>query len=284
MACLVGEDWAAPAFSPGCLGGQALCAHGPGMRRQLASFTLGHLIAAQAMVLHGLRFAIVLEDDAFFLPGFPGEVRRLLRQLETVTPSWDFVSLGRCFGLMMPLGEQVSPNLWFTRAISCGHGQLVSQAGARRLLSSLPLRAGFDNHVNWMAAGDVALLNDYPDRLRNNPERLRPGTHPVEIFWAHPPLVAQWPVDHVEKHWAAAAAGKGASERNDQGSSSEPLRAHESYSVDSADEERGSTRDTSLRHTALTPPRWSGVDPSKCEMVDQPRCRTCKWRLRSHIT
>ena len=127
-----------------------------------ASNSLKQLAAAFDAVLSGAKFVLVLEDDVF-LPLSIASVLDLV--LRTAPEAWDIVFLSECFpGLVATRkdgGVQVAPRLWRTGRGRCADAYLLSAGGARKVLASLPMRAVFDWHVNFISGAELLWLEPF---------------------------------------------------------------------------------------------------------------------------
>jgi len=121
---------------------------------RVLSLAIKHIIAVWDMWQNGLEVALVLEDDAELASTFSQDV---LTSLEEVPPNWDMIMVGTCFNLhsteeshrvSQHLYRPISSNL----ATRCTHAILWSYNGARKLLSSLPIRWAIDFHINAVAS------------------------------------------------------------------------------------------------------------------------------------
>mmetsp|Transcript_9663 Transcript_9663/g.24706 ORF Transcript_9663/g.24706 Transcript_9663/m.24706 type:complete len:344 (+) Transcript_9663:1-1032(+) len=197
LSCVLGDGYA-PGDRHRCPGGTALCALDQAGVPGKVSLLIKHFGILRHMVVQGLPAVVVLEDDAWVAPTFVPDLQEVLDQAAGVP--WGLISIGRCYTQRTPFGQQVAENLWYTGMISCSHGYVVSQRGARFLLGSLPFISTADNQINYAASGLTALRHDYPDIMRG---ATRPEVADrLEIYWADPPLVLQWPEDAVGTHLA----------------------------------------------------------------------------------
>ena len=117
-----------------------------------ASNSLKQVSVAFDVVLSGAKAVLVLEDDVYLAQSFASVLDLVLR---TVPDPWDAVFLSQCYpGLTAwrKKGVQVTPRLWRTGLGRCADAYLLSARGARKVLSSLPMRAVFDWHVNFIEA------------------------------------------------------------------------------------------------------------------------------------
>jgi hypothetical protein len=117
-----------------------------------ASNSLKQVSVAFDVVLSGAKAVLVLEDDVYLSQSFASVLDLVLR---TVPDPWDAVFLSQCYpGLTAwrKKGVQVTPRLWRTGLGRCADAYLLSARGARKVLSSLPMRAVFDWHVNFIEA------------------------------------------------------------------------------------------------------------------------------------
>ena len=117
---------------------------------RILSVALTHLSAIYDIILLDLEYALVLEDDVFFQPLFPDQLSSLISN----APSWwDIIFLSQCYPEMAGAawnggGKEETPGLWRMPTSRCADAYLISQEGARKLLSSMPLRFTNDHHLN----------------------------------------------------------------------------------------------------------------------------------------
>jgi GR25 family glycosyltransferase involved in LPS biosynthesis len=89
--------------------------------------------------------ALVLEDDALLRVGF---VRRLAEVMSDVPRPFDIVMVGGCMNMHAWRRKfnatMITKHVYRKQEARCAHAFVVSQRGARRLLSSLPLSQAID--------------------------------------------------------------------------------------------------------------------------------------------
>ena len=110
---------------------------------RVLSVAMKHISVAYDVVNRGLVHALILEDDVEFRPTFPESVAGFLAD---APPGWDVIFLSECYPGMLGAvwaggGIFEAPRLWRMKTGRCTEAFLLSQAGARMLLSSMPLKA-----------------------------------------------------------------------------------------------------------------------------------------------
>ena len=110
---------------------------------RVLSLAMKHISIAYDVVNRGLLHALVLEDDVEFRPTFPESVVGFLAD---APPRWDAIFMSECYPGMLGAewaggGIFEAPRLWRMKTGRCTDAFLLSQSGARMLLTSMPLKA-----------------------------------------------------------------------------------------------------------------------------------------------
>ncbi|MFK7969995.1 MAG: glycosyltransferase family 25 protein [Bacteroidia bacterium] len=141
------------------------------MKRGMISCTLNHLLAYERAVERGDPYALVFEDDPFFLGDFVKGLDGLFEEIKRLEPGF-IISLENTT-LTFPSvwdikkGQQLYPAKVGRMAGAC----LIDQEGIRRILADI-------GHKKVSLA---------PDWIHN--DMISRGA--VRMYWAHPPLVEQ---------------------------------------------------------------------------------------------
>ena len=131
------------------------------------SLSAKHYVAYADVARRRARYALVLEDDAAFEPGFVDSMQSVMAMVDRVDA--DLVFVGGCIGLVAsaPVLDAVGGlSLHKSNTSRCTHAYIVSLQGARKMLDLLPMEDPIDWHINT--------------------ESLR-----LNMFWVEPPLVLQ---------------------------------------------------------------------------------------------
>jgi GR25 family glycosyltransferase involved in LPS biosynthesis len=170
-----------------------------GARR--VSSTAKHFLALHAMVERNYSHALILEDDACITldpdkyPSAPKcksnfgpeEFRTILPQhLQYLPQDFDMLFVGTCSDDVY--NSVISEHVHYKGVVAafysrCVSGMVVSLSGAKKLLSTLPMRHPFDTHINAIAKASL---------------RKRGGTVKLKLFWTMPAMMAQ--TDEVRGH------------------------------------------------------------------------------------
>ncbi|XP_014487037.1 PREDICTED: glycosyltransferase 25 family member isoform X2 [Dinoponera quadriceps] len=101
---------------------------------------LSHYVIWQKVLEHGYKDVMVLEDDVRFEPFFRQKVRYVLTELSDLGVEWDLIYLGRK-RLMESEESRIQGSKFLVRAAYSYWtlGYVLSESGARKLLSAMPL-------------------------------------------------------------------------------------------------------------------------------------------------
>ncbi|CUG84181.1 glycosyltransferase family 25, putative [Bodo saltans] len=130
-----------------------------------------HHSALYDMYRMGYKHALVLEDDALLRTNFR---RRLAEVMAEVPSSYDVIMIGGCMKMFAYRRKfnttQLSKHVYRKREARCAHAFVVSQKGARRLLSSLPFMDAIDFQM-------TAAMNELS----------------MDVYWVEPWMSVQGP-------------------------------------------------------------------------------------------
>lgn len=158
------------------------------------SSTAKHFLALHTMVERNYSHALILEDDACITldpdeyPSAPkckssvtpADFRDSLPQrLQQLPENFDMLFVGTCSEdtyMKVVREHRRYKGLVAARYSRCVSGMVVSLSGAKKLLTTLPMRHPFDIHINAIATASL--------RKRNGMDKLR-------LFWTVPPMMAQ---------------------------------------------------------------------------------------------
>ena len=136
------------------------------------SLAMKHSLVAWDMVYSSFRVCLVLEDDSALSPLTLEILSKLLSDLRHFGIEWDFVFVGDCCDLSPNErgGVRVSEFIWNMTSVSLktrgAVAYLMHYSGAYKLLTSLPLIAPIDFHINFAQTSFL-------------------------VFWIEPPLILE---------------------------------------------------------------------------------------------
>jgi len=121
---------------------------------KLLSLVIKYVTALWDMWQQGIDVALILEDDAELEPTFSQDITVALHE---APPHWDMIMVGTCSDIRATEESQrVSTHLFLPtfldRPTRCAHAILWSYNGARKLISSMPIRWELDWHINSAAS------------------------------------------------------------------------------------------------------------------------------------
>lgn len=137
----------------------------------VTSCTLNHIHAYEKMVARNIKYAIVLENDPFFLPHFEKKLKRTFNQVRQLDPGF-IVSLENST-LTFPSFAQTRKGKYLYRAASgrMAGAYLIDLTAARNILHDLKSNK-CHTVIDWWH-------NSLIER------------NIVRMYWAHPPLFEQ---------------------------------------------------------------------------------------------
>lgn len=121
---------------------------------KVLSLSIKHVVAVWDMWQKGLDAALVFEDDAELVPTFNDDIKEVLQEAPL---NWDMIMVGSCSGIHASEESlRVSRHLFrpthSDTPTRCAHAILWSYSGAKKLLSTMPIRWTMDFHINSIAA------------------------------------------------------------------------------------------------------------------------------------
>lgn len=158
------------------------------------SSTAKHFLALHTMVERNYSHALILEDDACITldpdeyPSAPeckssvtpADFRDSLPQrLQELPRDFDMLFVGTCSadGYDTPIRPYSNhKNLVISRSSRCVSGMVVTLSGAKKLLTTIPMRHPFDIHIN--------VVNERSLRKRGGMDQLK-------LFWTVPAMMSQ---------------------------------------------------------------------------------------------
>jgi len=135
------------------------------------SCTLNHIYAYEKMKVKGLKYAIIFENDPFFLGDFKKMISRIFDEMEKLPPGF-IISLENST-LRFPSYWQTKKGKYIYRAKSgrMAGAYVIDLEGTRRILNDLNLNK-CNTVIDWWH-------NNLVER------------DIVRMYWAHPPMVEQ---------------------------------------------------------------------------------------------
>jgi GR25 family glycosyltransferase involved in LPS biosynthesis len=130
-----------------------------------------HHSALYDMYRMGYHHALVLEDDALLRTNFRQHLAEVMKE---VPSTYDVIMIGGCMKMFAYRRkfntEQLSKHVYRKREARCAHAFVVSQKGARQLLSSLPFMDAIDFQM-------TAAMNELK----------------MDVYWVEPWMSVQGP-------------------------------------------------------------------------------------------
>lgn len=135
------------------------------------SCTLNHMFAFKHIVANNNKFAIVFENDPFFIGNFPKKIKNVMNEAEQLPPG---------FIISLENTTLKFPSFWDTKwgkhlypasGSRCAGAYLIDYAGAKAALESLK-QEKCNNVIDWWQNRLIEL-------------------NILSMYWAHPPLVEQ---------------------------------------------------------------------------------------------
>lgn len=141
------------------------------LRPGILSCTLNHFIACEKVVSENLAYALIFENDPFFLPNFNKYLPLIIEELQSLPPGF-IISLENST-LRFPSYFQTSKGQYLYKAKSgrMAGAYIIDQKGAQSLLEFTKTHK-CNNVIDWWH-------NTLSDQGR------------LTIFWAQPPIVEQ---------------------------------------------------------------------------------------------
>mmetsp|Transcript_91115 Transcript_91115/g.283894 ORF Transcript_91115/g.283894 Transcript_91115/m.283894 type:complete len:331 (-) Transcript_91115:103-1095(-) len=130
------------------------------------SLSLKHVAAAYEAAKHGYRNTLVLEDDFTFTENFTSQLTKLLRDPQEWlgNKTYDLLYIGS-YGTNHKLDLERPPRTYFDTFNKGTVGYIISQTGARHLLSHMPITAPSDH----MLGNDEFCASAPPQRWVHRP-------------------------------------------------------------------------------------------------------------------
>jgi glycosyl transferase family 25 len=137
----------------------------------ILSCTLNHILSYEKMVQNGDKYALVFENDPFFLGDFVEKIGRITKEADTLKPGF-IISLENTT-LEFPPRKTVRKGKLLYKADHgrCAGGYLIDLEGARLILEDLNTRKS-KQVIDW-----------WHNTLIDN------GV--ISMYWAHPPIMEQ---------------------------------------------------------------------------------------------
>jgi glycosyl transferase family 25 len=141
------------------------------LSKGVLSCTLNHIYAYERMVAEGVRYAMIFENDPFFLGNFIGNLKKCFDEMEYLQKGF-IISLENST-LRFPSFWQVKKGkfLYKAKAGRMAGAYIIDLVGAARILNDLKINK-CHTVIDWWH-------NSLAER------------EIVNIYWAHPPLVEQ---------------------------------------------------------------------------------------------
>jgi len=137
----------------------------------IVSCTLNHMLSYEEIVKHENRYALLFENDPYFLDNFQDNISRIMREAEELEPGF-IISLE-------------NTTLKFPSPYKRRRGQYLYPADMGRMAGAYLI----DLHAARAALDDLKTkkCNNIIDWWHN--DMIKRGV--IKLYWAHPPLVEQ---------------------------------------------------------------------------------------------
>lgn len=137
----------------------------------ILSCTLNHILSYEKMIKNGNKYALIFENDPFFLGDFVEKIGRIVKEADQLTPGF-IISLENTTLEFPPRKEIVRGQLLYQADYGrCAGGYLIDLEGARLILEDLKTRK-CKYVIDW-----------WHNELIENKV--------VKMYWAHPPILEQ---------------------------------------------------------------------------------------------
>jgi glycosyl transferase family 25 len=135
------------------------------------SLTLNHIFSYEKIVGNENRYALVFEDDPFFLGNFTEKIGKIMQEAKTLPPGF-LVSLENST-LKFPRRKSIRKGklLYKEERGRCAGGYILDLQGAKNLLSELRTHK-CSQIIDWW----------HNDLVRRKI---------IDMYWAHPPIMEQ---------------------------------------------------------------------------------------------
>jgi glycosyl transferase, family 25 len=141
------------------------------LKEGILSCTLNHILSYEKMVKHNNRYALVFENDPFFIGDFTKQIEKIAKEADSLPPGF-IISLENTT-LEFPRFKDLKPGrlLYPARAGRCAGAYLIDLEGAKKILEDLKTTK-CKQVIDWWH-------NAMIDR----------GV--IKMYWTHPPITEQ---------------------------------------------------------------------------------------------
>ncbi len=141
------------------------------MSKGILSCTLNHILAYKKMVERKNEYAIIFENDPFFLGDFDNEIARVVKEMKTLEPG---------FMVSLEISTLRQPSYWDVKK-----GQYLYRAKRGRMAGAYIIDyTAAKNILDDLKTNKCAFVIDWWHNKLIDADLSR-------IYWAHPPLVEQ---------------------------------------------------------------------------------------------
>jgi glycosyl transferase family 25 len=137
----------------------------------ILSCTLNHILSYEKMVKNGDKYALVFENDPFFLGNFVEKIGKIVKEADSLTPGF-IISLENTT-LEFPPRKTITKGKLLYKADHgrCAGGYLIDLEAAKLILEDLKTRKS-EEVIDWWH--NTLIKNEV-----------------IYMYWAHPPILEQ---------------------------------------------------------------------------------------------